>query len=141
MMDSCIDWLACRRSRNATRQRTPRTTPAEPSLVSASIRSLEDSLCHSESLANRRIRLNLVQHREHVQAACNTSIVVTKQPDPDAMESLSDAQLDLAKAILACFAAAQMIGSLELYLSTLMGWIVCGCHMEATCLISPLKAG
>lgn len=57
------------------------------------------------------------------------------------MESVTDAQLDLAKAILACFAAARMIASLELYFSTLMGWILCGCHMEATCLISPQKAG
>lgn len=67
--------------------------PAEPCLVSASIRSLEDPLCRLEPLANQRIRLDLVQHREHVQAASNTSIAVTKQPDPNASGSPPHAQL------------------------------------------------
>jgi hypothetical protein len=60
---------------------------------------------------------------------------------PDALDSLYEAQLDLAKAVIACFAAARMNRSLELSLSTPTGWILCGCHMGATCLISPPKAG
>ena len=66
-------------------------------------------------------------------------IIITKRPDVTV--SFWDAQLDIAIAILTCFAAARMTGSLELHLSTPMGWILCGCHMGATCLISPSKAG
>jgi hypothetical protein len=48
--------------------------------------------------------------------------IITKRSD--ALESLQyDAKLELTNAILACSTAARMRSSLELYLSTAMGWI------------------
>lgn len=114
-------------------RRTTLPWPAEPSLLSASIRSLEDPLCNLEPLANQRIRLDLVQYREHVLEASDTSIVVTKQPDPDALGSPYHAQLESRKSycrVLCGRIDENFFGALPLDSDGLdLMWLPHGSHM------------